>query len=116
MEGEVAALDEQASETFGDLYDAVQAAWSKQAAADWLLKIQGSNPHEVDSRGPDGEFLKGRDLPPEADKLLEKYMVRDPVHVMMLYSGKVARRIEYAERFGRSEEHTSELQSLMRIS
>lgn len=100
MEGEVAALDEQASEAFGDLYDAVQAAWSKQAAADWLLKIQGSNPHEVDSRGPDGNFLKGRELPPEADKLLEKYMVRDPVHVMMLYSGKVARRIEYAERFG----------------
>ncbi|MDK2760477.1 MAG: hypothetical protein KYX64_03865 [Sphingopyxis sp.] len=100
MQGEVAALDEQLSEAFGDLYDAVQAAWSKQAAADWLLKIQGSNPHEVDSRGPDGKFLKGRELPPEADKLLEKYMVRDPVHVMMLYSGKVARRIEYAERFG----------------
>lgn len=100
MQGEVAALDEQLSEAFGDLYDAVQAAWSKQAAADWLLKMQGSNPHEVDSRGPDGKFLKGRELPPEADKLLEKYMVRDPVHVMMLYSGKVARRIEYAERFG----------------
>lgn len=100
MQGEVAALDEQLNEAFGDLYDAVQAAWSKQAAADWLLKIQGSNPHEVDSRGPDGNFLKGRELPPEADKLLEKYMVRDPVHVMMLYSGKVARRIEYAERFG----------------
>lgn len=100
MQGEVAALDEQLSEAFGDLYDAVQAAWSKQAAADWLVKIQGSNPHEVDSRGPDGNFLKGRELPPEADKLLEKYMVRDPVHVMMLYSGKVARRIEYAERFG----------------
>lgn len=100
MQGEVAAFDDQLSEAFGDLYDAVQAAWSKQAAADWLLKIQGSNPHEVDSRRPDGNFLKGRDLPPEADKLLEKYMVRDPVHVMMLYSGKVARRIEYAERFG----------------
>lgn len=100
MQGEVAALDEQLSEAFGDLYDAVQTAWSKQAAADWLVKIQGSNPHEVDSRGPDGHFLKGRELPPEADKLLEKYMVRDPVHVMMLYSGKVARRIEYAERFG----------------
>lgn len=100
MQGEVAALDEQLSEAFGDLYDAVQAAWSKQAAADWLVKIQGSKPHEVDSRGPDGNFLKGRELPPEADKLLEKYMVRDPVHVMMLYSGKVARRIEYAERFG----------------
>src|SRR3546814_9351707 len=27
-------------------------------------------------------------------------MVRDPVHGRMLYSGKVARRIEYAERFG----------------
>lgn len=100
MQGDVAALDEQLGEAFGDLYDAVQTAWSKQAAADWLLKIQSSNPYEVDSRGPDGNFLKGRDLPPEADKLLEKYMVRDPVHVMMLYSGKVARRIEYAERFG----------------
>ena len=100
MQGEVAALDEKLGEVFGELYDAVQEAWSKQAAADWLMKIQGSNPHEVDSRGPDGKFLKGRELPPEADKLLEKYMVRDPVHVMMLYSGKVARRIEYAERFG----------------
>lgn len=100
MQGQVTTLDEQLSEAFGDLYDAVRTAWANQAAADWLLKIQGSSPHEVDSRGPDGNFLKGRELPPEADKLLEKYMVRDPVHVMMLYSGKVARRIEYAERFG----------------
>ncbi|KQZ65561.1 hypothetical protein ASD67_00120 [Sphingopyxis sp. Root1497] len=100
MQAQLAALDEDLREAFADLYDVVEAAWSTQAAADWLLKIQSSNPHDVDSRGPDGNFLKGRELPPEADKLLEKYMVRDPVNVMMLYSGKVARRIEYAERFG----------------
>ncbi|MBU0865064.1 MAG: hypothetical protein KKA44_17915 [Alphaproteobacteria bacterium] len=100
LQGQLADLDEQISEAFGEFYDVVRTAWAKQAAAEWLVKIQSSNPHDVDSRGPDGNFLKGRALPPEADKLLEKYMMRDPVHVMTLYSGKVARRIEYAGRFG----------------
>lgn len=104
LQGQLADLDEQISEAFGELYDAVRTAWANQAAAEWLVKIQSSNPHDVDSRGPDGNFLKGRALPPEADKLLEKYMMRDPVHVMTLYSGKVARRIEYAERFGAKSE------------
>lgn len=104
LRGQLADLDEQTSEAFGELYDAVRTAWAEQAAADWLGKIQSSNPHDVDSRGPDGKFLKGRALPPEADKLLEKYMMRDPVQVMTLYSGKAARRIEYAERFGAKSE------------
>src|SRR3546814_5035015 len=51
MLGDVAAPDEQLSEAFGDLYDAVHAAWSTQAAAAWLLTIEGSNPPEVDNRG-----------------------------------------------------------------
>lgn len=104
LQGQLADLDEQISEAFGELYNAVRTAWAKQAATEWLVKIQSSNPHDVDSRGPDGNFLKGRALPPEADKLLEKYMMRDPIHVMTLYSGKAARRIEYAERFGAKSE------------
>lgn len=104
LQGQLADLDEQISDAFGELYDAVRTAWAKQASAEWLVKIQSSSPHDVDSRGPDGNFLKGRALPPEADKLLEKYMMRDPVQVMTLYSGKAARRIEYAERFGAKSE------------
>lgn len=109
LQGRVAEADEKLSEAFGELYDTVQPAWAKQAASDWLFKIRATAPHDVDSRGPDGNFMKQRTLPPEADKLLEKYMVRDPVSVMMSYAGGAARRIEYASRFGAKNEKVDAL-------
>jgi hypothetical protein len=96
----VAELSAKLEEEMGELMGPVRTAFAKQAADDWMLRIRSASPDEFDKRGPSSDFAKRRVLPPEADKLLEKYYINDPIEVMATYASQAARRIEYASRFG----------------
>ncbi|UUJ74515.1 peptidoglycan transglycosylase [Microcystis phage Mae-Yong1326-1] len=83
-----------------DIHAAVRPVWTRIMAENWLHRIQVGNPSDYDTRGPDAQYVQGRKLPPEADKLLEKWLVNDPVEAVSSYFYKSARRVAYAERFG----------------
>ena len=95
-------------EVFDEAYDAVKAEWSAQAAAEYRTRISYGSPENFSSHSPAGSFLKERTLPAEADKLLAKYYIQDPVERIQRYTQMAVRKAEYNQRFGRDARDKSE--------
>lgn len=69
-------------------------------AEEWLGRLLYGGDFQVERAGPTENFAKGRELPPEADQLMEPFLIRDPVELINTYIGSVTRRIAYVRRFG----------------
>lgn len=98
------ALDQflqQNMDTFDDAYDVVGDEWSKTAASDWQTRITYGSPENFTSHSPAGSYLKERTLPPQADKILAKYYIQDPVDRISRYLNMSVRKAEYNLRFGK---------------
>jgi hypothetical protein len=98
-----AALEEFISENmdvFESTYDYVRDEWSAQAAAEYQTRISYGSPENFSSHSPAGSFLKERTLPPEADKILAKYYIQDPMERISTYVQQSVRKAEYNRRFG----------------
>lgn len=87
---------------FEEAYDYVRDQWSAQAAAEYQTRISYGSPESFSSHSPAGSYLKERTLPPEADKLLAKYYIQDPIERVTNYLQMSVRKAEYNLRFGRN--------------
>lgn len=87
-------------EVFEEAYEYVRDVWSGQAAAEYQTRISYGSPENFSSHSPAGSFLKERTLPPEADKILAKYYIQDPVERISNYVHQSVRKAEYNRRFG----------------
>jgi hypothetical protein len=87
-------------EVFEEAYEYVRDVWSAQAAAEYQTRISYGSPENFSSHSPAGSFLKERTLPPEADKILAKYYIQDPVERITNYVQQSVRKAEYNRRFG----------------
>jgi hypothetical protein len=95
-----------------EAYDYVGTIWSEKAANDYLSRILfGSvDEDEVGRHSPAGSFTKERVLPPEADRLLAPYYIKNPAERMQKYIGMAVRRAEYERRFGKASDNAKTTQ------
>ena len=100
LNGQVAKLSEELGDLFGQLYDEVRPAFGRERAEAWMAKINLHAGEEHNAASPDSKYTKKRDLPPEADKLMEQFYLRDPIESVVNYLNVSARRTAYARRFG----------------
>jgi hypothetical protein len=101
-----AALDQFIDENidiFSEAYAYVRDAWSRDAAADYQTRIAYGSPTSFSSHSPSGSFLKSRTLPAEADKILARYYIQNPVERLSTYIEQSVRKAEYNRRFGPSK-------------
>lgn len=92
---------EQSGDVFEQAYDYIRDVWSGNAAAEYQTRISYGSPENFSSHSPAGSYLKERTLPPEADKILAKYYVQDPIERVTKYLQMSVRKSEYNLRFGR---------------
>lgn len=84
-----------------EFMDEVFNAGSRKDAQDWLNNLF-SSPEYQNVGAPSG-FMKGRELPAEADVLLEDYMVSDPVESMISLITGVADQTAWRTNVEREE-------------
>jgi hypothetical protein len=98
--GKLEQLYAERLELIGDIFDQVRDFYAEQKAAAWMHKILTAADVDFDASSPDSSFTKRRELPPEADKILQDFYTRNPIEAMQNYFSQSARRIAYARRFG----------------
>ena len=87
---------------YEQFYNDMLDIYSEIKGANWRTSIQESHVGDpVANGGPSQDFTKKRALPPEADKILEKYYVSDPIENLTTYIMGAVRKAEYNKRFGR---------------
>lgn len=96
---------------FEDAYDYIRDAWSASAAAEYQTRISYGSPESFSSHSPAGSYLKERTLPPEADKILAKYYIQDPIERITSYAQMSVRKAEFNARFGRDTRNKREKQT-----
>ena len=87
-------------EIFDEAYDTIGDAWSETSAHAYRQNILYGTNDDVHSSGLSAPFMKGRELPPEADKLLAPYYITNPVERIERYIDQGVRKAEYNLRFG----------------
>jgi hypothetical protein len=97
---QVKKLGDDLATAMGELIDQARPAYSSERAQAWLTKIQTANVQDFDAHSPDSSYVKHRDLPAEADTIMQDFYVNDPVEAVTTYLAQSARRSEYARRFG----------------
>jgi hypothetical protein len=95
-------IDENMS-VFDDAFDYVKGQWAMSAAADWQSRILYGSAENFSSHSPQGSFTKRRVLPKEADKILAKYYVQNPVERISRYINQSVRKSEYTRLFGNGQ-------------
>jgi hypothetical protein len=100
IDAKIAQLLEGLTEKLGLLIDEVRPAFAQERAEAWLGKINLHAGEEHNAASPDSKYVKKRSLPVEADKLMEKFYLSDPVESVTNYLNASARRTAYARRFG----------------
>jgi hypothetical protein len=97
---------------FEEAFDYTKAQWAQQAAADYQSRILYGSPESFRSHSPRGDFMKQRVLPKEADKILAKYYIADPVERISRYIQQSVRKAEYTRLFGNGK-ITEDMRSLI---
>lgn len=104
-----AELQNELEEALAEIYDPVRDAFAEEKANAWLSKLKLTSDMDFDAHAPDGDYMKNRTLPPEADKLMEAFYLQNPVEAIYTYLGQSARRTTYAKLFGPKGEKRKEL-------
>jgi hypothetical protein len=96
----LAQFAEENAFVFEEAYEYTKAQWAQNAAADYQSRILYGSPEDFRSHSPSGDFMKQRVLPKEADKILAKYYIQDPVERIRSYIEQSVRKSEYTRLFG----------------
>lgn len=88
---------------FDEAYDYVKTEWAMGAATEWQSRILYGSPENFSSHSPQGSFTKRRVLPKEADKILAKYYIQNPVERISRYIEASVRKSEYTRLFGNGQ-------------
>lgn len=75
----------------------------------WHANIVSAPPINFNSSSPTENYSKHRSLPAEADTILERFYVNDPLELIHQYIGRSARATEFAKAFGPKGEQLNEL-------
>lgn len=105
---DLAKFLEDNADIFDEAYDYIRDQWSANAAAEYQTRISYGSPTDFSSHSPTGSYLKERTLPAEADKILAKYYIQDPIERIQAYVDMSARKSEYNRRFGRDVRNKQE--------
>ena len=89
-----------AASDFEQFHGAMRNLFAKFSAFNWHMKVQQSHVGDPTDGSPQAKFSKKRQLPPEADALMEQFYVSDPVEAITNYILSVVRKAEYNRRFG----------------
>jgi ribosomal protein S17E len=81
------------------------------AARSWLNHELGANVGDYTAQSVSPSTFKGRLLPASADKIMDKFYVRNPHEVFEQYVGRVVRFVEFTKRFGK---HGEKLEAQLR--
>jgi hypothetical protein len=79
---------------------AIHRAWGDAKAKEWRRAVMLGSPVSFDTKGPRGNALKPRVMPPEADMILRDWYITDPHATITAYLHQTNRKIAYAKRFG----------------
>lgn len=109
LNAQVAKLTDDLTERLGELMGEVRPAFAQERAEAWLAKMNLVAGEEHNAASPDSAYTKSRTLPPEADKLMEKFYLSDPIEGVTNYLVQSARRTAYARRFGTDGKRRKEL-------
>jgi hypothetical protein len=112
---ELAEFTENAMDVFNDAYDVVRDAWSQNAAIEYQTRISYGSPSSFSSQSPAGSYLKSRTLPKEADEILAKYYIQDPLERITTYVSQSVRKSEYNRRFGKDVRTKAKTERLYQI-
>ena len=96
------ALD-QIRSRFDTFFGDMRNLYGEYRGKNWRQSITNSN-NSVSSSSPDApqnSFTKKRQLPPEADKLMEQFYISDPAEALTNYILSSVRKAEYNRRFGK---------------
>lgn len=75
----------------------------------WHFNLISAPSMNFGGKSPAENYTKHRTLGPEADMLLEKFYINDPLEVIHRYIGMSARNTEFAKLFGEKGEKLTEL-------
>lgn len=100
INAQIAKLQADLEDVFAELHGEVRTPYAAERAEAWLAKINLVAGQEHNASSPDSKYTKHRELPPEADKLMEQFYLSDPVESVTNYLVTSARRTAYARRFG----------------
>lgn len=105
VEDAQAKLDEavaNARDMFEEFHTAMDSEYQTIAAANWWKAIVESGVGDPAVSGaPQAAFSKKRTLPPEADAIMDKYYISDPIENLTGYIMGAVRKAEYNRRFGK---------------
>ena len=83
IEAEIEDVFAGMKDIYEEFYNDMLDIYSEIKGANWRTSIQESHVGDpVANGGPSQDFTKKRALPPEADKILEKYYVSDPMKTL----------------------------------
>lgn len=100
LNAELAQYTEENLETLAEARDLVRDLWSDAAAHEWSFRTMHGKFNSWESNSPTGFFLKRRELPPEADRIMAKWYLQDPVETVQTYLQGAIKKAEYNRRFG----------------
>ena len=83
-----------------EIYEAVKTAEAELNADNWFLRIGVSMTGDPAAGTAKASFTKARKLPPEADKIMERYYQDQPIVAIQQYILGATRKAEFERAFG----------------
>lgn len=99
MAAQMKAWDE-IMEWIADIWDETRTRWATESANAWHDALITASGYDFDAHSPENSFTKKRELPPEADKIMEDFYVHNPIEAIHDYIAQSARRVAYVRRMG----------------
>ena len=93
-------VDALPNDVLNEIYDAVKAAEAEARANNWFLNIGLSMSGDTMTGSVTADFTKQRALPPEADQILKRYYIDNPIVAVQNYIFGATRKAEYNRAFG----------------
>ncbi len=100
LEADIQDAVDAVADEFAEFHAEMRESYSDMSAVNWLAAIRRGNVGDPTMSSPQAKFSKTRQLPPEADAIMEDFYVNDPVEAVTNYILAVTRKAEFERRFG----------------
>lgn len=102
LEADIQDAVDAVADQFAEFHAEMRESYSDMSAVNWLAAIRRGNVGDPTMSSPQAKFSKTRQLPPEADAIMEDFYINDPVEAVTNYILAVTRKAEFERRFGLS--------------
>ena len=100
LTAEMAGLVDENQNIFDAFRDRVRDHYAPIEAHNRFQRIALGGISNWETFGPKSQFIKGRTLPPEADRILRNWMIQKPREGLYAYIHGMSQKIAYHETFG----------------